>query len=82
MDKFTCTRAAVKVYDADKPRLDALWSAAMTPAEFRHAQSEDEKAADLVREAFFQDTKDVNSRDHAKLVHPDDAFVRHLIATK
>ena len=74
------TKVAVAAWDADKPRRDALWSAAMTNEAVYAAQADEKTEADKVREAFFEDTKDVNSRDHAALIHPDDPWLRRLLS--
>ena len=79
MSDFARTRLAIEAYDAEKPRLENLWFYAMT-TEAMEAYVVAEKAeADKVREAFFEDTKHVNSRDHAALLSPNDPWLRRLI---
>jgi hypothetical protein len=77
---FCRTREALEAYDADTARRDALWDAAETNEDVYAAEAEDKKAADLVREAFAEDTKNVNSRDRAFLVGPNDPWLRGLVA--
>lgn len=76
---FDRTREAVRVYDADKPRRNALWEAATTNEGVLAAQAEDRAAEDKVRESFALDTADVNTRSQAFLVHPDDPWLRKLL---
>jgi len=79
MSRFALTRAAVIAFDADRPRRDALWDAVETEADFILAVATDREAADKVREAFAEDTKDYNSRARAFLIHPDDENIRRWI---
>jgi hypothetical protein len=76
---FTHTRKALEAYDAEKPRLDALMFESMTEEAVWAAVAAEKAEADKVREAFFQDTRHVNSRDHAALIGPNDPWVRRLI---
>lgn len=77
---FTRTRQALQAYDAEKPSIAALFELAMTNEEVEFAVKAEKEEADKVREAFFEDTKEVNSRDHAKLVHPNDPWLRAVVA--
>jgi len=77
---FSRTREALQVYDAAKPSIKALWELAMTNEEVEFAQKAEKEEADKVREAFFLDTQEVNSRDHAMLVSPNDPWLRNLVA--
>lgn len=76
---LTRTKAAVAVYDADKPRRDALWEAAETAEAVFAAQAEEKVAENRVREAFALDTADRNTKSQAYLVHPDDPWLRRLL---
>lgn len=76
---FERTRAAVAKYDAAKPELSRAYSASMTLREFRAAAAQEKVLVDEVRAAFFEDTKHVNSKDRAYLVHPDDPHVRRWL---
>jgi len=80
MTSFHRTREALVAYDADTPRRDALWDAVQTNEDVYAAEAEDKAAADKVREAFAEDTKNVNSRDRAFLVSPNDPWLRRLVA--
>lgn len=76
---FSRTQEALKTYDTDKSRRDAVWGATDTNEAVYAAQAEDKKAADKVREAFAEDTKNINSREQAFLVNPDDPWLRGLV---
>jgi len=75
---FARTRAALAVYDADKPRVQASWAAAQSDEDVAACQAADKEAADKVREAFALDTAEVNSREHAFLINPDDPWLRRI----
>ena len=79
MTDFNRTREAVAAYDTQKPRLDALMFDSLTEDAVWAAVAAEKAEADKVREAFFEDTQHVNSRDHAKLIGPDDPWIRRLI---
>ena len=74
------TQGALQTYDEDRPRRDALWDQVQTNADVERCRHEDELAADRVREAFFEDTQHVNTRDRAFLVHPNDPWLRRIVA--
>lgn len=76
---FDRTRAALEEYDRTRPERDKLWfdEASMTSLEV--AQNADREAVDKVQAAFLEDTKEFNSPNHAKMVHPDDEWLRRLI---
>lgn len=80
MSRFVRTREALAVYDAGKPERQARWDKVIDLRTLDQAAHEDAKAAKLVQEAFYQDTKDVNHMGHAKLVSPDDPWLRNLVA--
>jgi hypothetical protein len=72
------TRSALEIYDAGKSERHAVWDAVETNEDVWACVARDKEAADLVREAFAEDTAHVNSRDRAFLIHPDDPWVRRL----
>jgi len=78
MTTFDRTKEALQVFDATRPARDAKWDAALTNEDVYAAQAEDKQAADVVREAFAEDTREVNSRAQAFLVSPDDPWLRRL----
>lgn len=67
-------------YDSTKPQRDAAWLDALTNAAVWACVRRDKTAEDRVRQAFAKDTSDVNSRDRAFLVHPDDPWLRRIVA--
>ena len=79
-DPFARTRAAVSVYDGEKPVILKAWMNALTADELDAVHASDVASENKVREAFAADTAEVNSRDRAFLVHPDDPWLRALIA--
>lgn len=74
--KFTNTQAALATYDADTPRREALWQDAKTDADVDAAERADAEALQRVRDAYWEDTKDINSRDH----RADINFMREMAA--
>lgn len=75
---FEKTKAALKVYDADKPRLNKLWDRAYTNKAVKDAQVAEENAKTLVRLAFYEDTKGYNSLENCMRCDPDSAFIRGI----
>lgn len=78
MTDFTRTREALKAYDIEKVSLRVLWDKAATNEEVVNIEALEKVACDKVRAAFYEDTKEVNSRDRAALVHPDDPWLRRI----
>ena len=76
------TRLAVAEYDAGEPARYARMMATRTNDEVWAAVAADKAAADKVREAFAEDTKEINSRDRAFLVHPCDPWLRRSLNRK
>lgn len=79
MSTFLKTRAALAAYDADTPRRDALWTHEMSASDVHAAQAAELAAVNKVREAFAEDTAEINSRERAFLVHPQDSWLRHAV---
>lgn len=77
---FDKTREALKVWDADQGRLDNKLYNAHTNNEIWAWGADVKAAADLVRAAFYEDTKGINTWDQAKLVHPRDPWLRKLVS--
>jgi hypothetical protein len=75
MADFKRTRDALRVWDEDRPRRDAVWEAA-------DGTEIDAEAAALVHLAFHEDTKEFNSLEQCQLVHPDDPWLRAVITEK
>lgn len=71
---FDHSRAALAVYDAGQLERDRAWDAVKTEAEFNAVNAAQKAAEDLVREAFFEDTKSFNSHSNCMEVGLD--FVR------
>jgi hypothetical protein len=71
---FTNTRAALKVFDAGKSARDRAWEDAESNADVLAAEKADADALTLLREAYWQDTNDINSRDH----RADERFMRMM----
>jgi len=79
MTKFARSREALKVYDQEKPIILELFAKADTQQLLTLALAADATSVAKVREAFADDTKDINRRDQALLVHPDDPWLRRLM---
>lgn len=79
MRTFEKTRAALEVYDAGKDDRANLWQEATDADDIHYAEVQDKLAADLVRAAFLEDTKDSNSSHNANLIHPDEPWLRILL---
>lgn len=62
------TRRAMVEYRRTAPARAALWDNAFTPADIDQAMLADQIALAAVREAFFLDTAEFNSYDHAMLI--------------
>lgn len=71
---FARTRAALDVYDKGEAARKLAWDKARTAAHVREAVEADEAADDLVRDAFYEDTKAVNTADHVRVA--DIAFIK------
>ena len=74
------TAKALAVYDSEKAGLTAKMAAAMTNDAVWDVVAEIRASENRVREAFALDTADVNPRDRAMLVHPDDPWLRRQVA--
>jgi len=79
MTTFSRTQEALRVYDAGKTDREARFASASTTAELEAALSAETAAARVVSEAFAEDTRHINSRENAMLVHPDDPWLRALM---
>jgi len=71
MTDFKHTREALKAYDDEKYMRDARWAAIQNNADVERAQKMDRDAADVVRRAFYEDTKDFNHPDACMRVDID-----------
>ena len=77
---LTRTKAAVALWDAQKPVFDTLLEDALTNEDVL-AWGMALYASQLqVGQAFFEDTKDRNSQSCVPIVHPDDPWLRRLLA--
>jgi uncharacterized protein YegJ (DUF2314 family) len=75
---LTRTKAALAIYDAKLPKLDAMLEAAQTDTEVNTYQLAVSSAEELVRIAFFLDTKDRNRISHCLVA--DLSWLRELVA--
>jgi len=75
---LTRTKAALAIFDAGEPALDAQLDRAATDEEVDQWSQAHKAASDQVREAFFQDTKDRNCRENCMIV--DLAWLRSLVS--
>lgn len=68
--------AALAEYDRTAPERKVAWDAAESNADVAIAEKADKDAAEKVQEAFYQVTKDRNSRKNCKCV--DITFARKI----
>lgn len=75
---FDHTRAALAVYDAGAAERSGMWDQVQTNEDVAVIEREENKALRLVQDAFFKDTKHINSREHCR--RADLAFMRRMAA--
>ncbi|HVI42705.1 MAG TPA: hypothetical protein VM577_18895 [Anaerovoracaceae bacterium] len=73
------TKKALEVWDSYTPLFERLWGLADTNSLVEAVYRLELQAIEKVREAFYQDTKEFNSKSHASLIHPNDPWLRNLI---
>jgi hypothetical protein len=73
------TKLAVDAWDSTFETRMNMYVGAETPRDVYRAQAFERLLANYVREAFAEDTKDVNSRERAFLIHPDDTQFRIMV---
>lgn len=76
MTTFDHTRAAVLEFDAGIPSREATWSQVQTNTDVDVCERLDFQALRKVQEAFYLDTKHINSRDNCLRVDID--FMRRM----
>jgi hypothetical protein len=76
---FDNTVVALGEYDRKRPERERLLGAAQTNEEVAQALAVEEAARLLVVEAFYEDTKDRNTRSNLKYLNPDDPWLRNLV---
>jgi protein-disulfide isomerase-like protein with CxxC motif len=77
MTDFKRTREALAVYDTSAAERQARWDRVNTTDHVEEAEHQDRLALEAVQEAFYQDTRNVNSREHCALA--DIAFMRRCV---
>lgn len=75
---YSRTRAAVDAYRATD--WEVRYEDAETNEQVEAIQTEEDRMVAVVREEFAIESSHVNSADRAKLVHPNDPWLRKLIA--
>ena len=75
---FMRTKQALANYRAAGSERDRLWDTVESDADVERADQRDKADADKVREAFYLDTQDINSRDNCMRMHVGD--IRRMIA--
>jgi hypothetical protein len=80
MGAFERTKAAVDAWDVGREARAARFEAATTAEEVAAAEAAEAAELRAFHEAFYEDTKEVNAREAALLVHPDDPWLRGLLA--
>jgi hypothetical protein len=69
---FPNSYEALEEWCAGRSWRKAQWDAVQDNAGVQKAQDAEDLACEKVQEAFYEDTKHINSRDHCKLVSPYD----------
>jgi hypothetical protein len=72
------TRAALEIWDAGHAAREERWQNALTTTAVNRCAQRDKKEALPVQQAFFKET--TNSLDRCRLVEPNDAWLRFLVA--
>lgn len=76
---LTKTKIAIQQWDSNRAEREARWSKVSCNRDFKECTRLDKIEADLVREAFFQDTQEVNCKERAYMIHPDDVWLRECL---
>lgn len=76
---FEKTRAAAVEWDAGRAAREKAWEDSVSLEEMDEVEKKQNEELRKFRDAFFEDTKHTNSREHCDLVHPDDKFIRELL---
>ncbi len=63
---FEETRAALAVFDQGQPARDHNWDRAETADQVEFCRLQDQTALTMVRQAFWRDTRSVNSWGHCR----------------
>lgn len=75
-NKFENTAKALAVFDAGKPARDEAWSQINNDTDVANVEADELAALRLVQEAFYEDTKHINSLDHC--YRADLQFMRRM----
>lgn len=76
---LTKTKVAIQQWDSNRAEREARWSKVSCNRDVKECIRLDKIEADLVREAFFQDTQAVNYKENAYMIHPDDIWLRERL---
>jgi len=68
MTDFTHTLAAMRVYESTLPERNAAWDKVETNEDVDELYRCDMEAVDKVRDAYYEDTKAFNSREHCSRI--------------
>lgn len=75
-NKFNHTRQAIAEYDRTAQERQQVWDSIQTSEDVDIAERIDEAALRAVQDAFYEDTKDINTLSHCRRV--DIGFMRRL----
>jgi len=76
---FSNSRAALKVFDADKAARAASWDSIESNKDAERAEQADAAALEKLQGAFFEDTKAFNTRDACAMI--PESFIRRMAET-
>lgn len=74
---FDNSRAALAKYDEGQAERAGAWRRVETNEDIIKCEAMDDAAKHLVQDAYYEDTKHLNSRANCRRIHPDD--VRRII---
>lgn len=80
MRTFDNTRKALIEFDAGAAERQRLWDSIESNQDVEAAVAADNAAKNKVREAFYEDTKDINSKENCMCVEVD--FMRRLASAR
>ncbi|MDR9847069.1 hypothetical protein [Herbaspirillum huttiense] len=69
---FAKTKAALNVYYDSLPARQQAWKSVTSNEQVHAANTADRKALEALQDAFHEDTKDINSLAHCRLVTAQD----------
>lgn len=79
MTDFARTREALQLYDNRRVVREKCWMNVLGHAGLIKAEQNDKSDVTRVQLAFYEDTKEFNTRENCALIDPDDPWLRRLV---